>query len=109
MRAHILLGGPTLFITDAKGKEWRFEDHPYCGPSVVDKHDMPLDNQPSEKSPFWTAINLWLAQGKPSKCDNGKTVATWTPPKPVRMKHIGGRHYMLVPDESESSKPAGEV
>jgi hypothetical protein len=58
----LLTGGPERIISSGC-KKWRFEDHPYCGPMVVGKYGEPI-KEPSEKSPFWDAVNLWYAQGK---------------------------------------------
>ena len=91
---HLCFGGPTRKILDRKCKTWRFEDHPYCGPTVVDRNDDPKDVQPPESSPFWEAVNCWYAQGK-QMIDNG--FCKWQPPTVQKMKHIGGRHYELVP------------
>lgn len=69
---HILWGGPERWISCA-GKQWVFEDHPYCGPVVLTpKTRDPSENQPAESSPFWQHVNAWYAQGKRTKEVDGK-------------------------------------
>lgn len=80
-------------IIDRKNKVWKFEDHPYCGPNVVDRNDDPKDDQPPENSPFWEAVTCWYAQGK-GMLDNG--FCRWQPPTMAKMKHVGGRNYELT-------------
>jgi len=66
----VLTGGPVHVITDARGKQWLFEMHRYCGPMVLTgKTHEPKVNQPDERSPFWDAIDLWTKQG--SKTTDG--------------------------------------
>lgn len=62
--AHVSLGGPTRFIVDGRGKEWRFEDHPHIGPIVLTPRDDPATLQPGEGSQFWPAWKAWRDQGK---------------------------------------------
>ncbi len=66
-----LLIYPDYTITDANGKEWRFDLHPYCGPTVLKKNGDPTSRIPSEKSPFWDAFEKWSKEHLP-------------PPKPPR-------------------------
>ena len=96
---HIALGGPSRRITDARGKTWRFEDHPYCGPVVVDVHDDPKDSQPPEGSPFWEAVTHWAQQGKRLIDGAHGPCCVWDKPTPQKMRHLGGMHYQLVPDD----------
>jgi hypothetical protein len=89
---HISIGGPTRLIVDGKGREWYFEDHPYCGPAVSDKKGNIKNTQPPESSPFWAAVTHWYQQGKVIS-DTGLCV--WmTPPKP-KLVRIGGKNYAL--------------
>lgn len=60
----ISFAGPERFIIDRRNNKWRFEDHPHCGPIVIDRFFKPEKTQPPEKSPFWEAVNLWYGQGK---------------------------------------------
>ena len=69
---HISYGGPDYYII-AGGRVWFFEDHPYCGPCVLDKRTKdPVKNQPDEKSPFWKAVTNWYQSGKKTKNVCGK-------------------------------------
>ena len=93
-----LLGGPTLTITDESGRRWCFEDHPYCGPSVVGKRSgAPLVLQPRGRSPFWRAVSLWARQGKRSR----GAVAVWDEPPRLRVQHMGGRNYRVLQHQAK--------
>lgn len=94
--ACILTGGPTYTIV-ADGHRWTFEDHPYCGPSVIGKRGDVLSNQPVARSQFWRACELWRAQGK--RVDAGGLCA-WSEPPPERWLQIVGSR-MLVSDTPE--------
>lgn len=103
----ILMGGPDRTILDARGRKWTFEDHPQCGPVVIGKRGDPLENQPPESSPFWEAVNNWYSQGKRTrKPVAGETWCVWDRPTMPKMRHMGGRHYMLICDDE--SKDAGK-
>lgn len=91
---NILWAGPERTIIDGKYRVWRFEDHRYCGPVVIDRNGDPIDDQPKENSPFWDAVSLWYQQGKQID-KNG--VCVWQKPTIQKMKHIGGRLYKLLP------------
>lgn len=62
---HISFAGPERHL--CADKPYRFEDHPYCGPIVLNAKGDPLDKQPPETSLFWTHVNAWYAQGKKTK------------------------------------------
>jgi hypothetical protein len=68
---HVSWGGPDRYLS--AGKIWRFEDHPYCGPVVLNNKGDPLDNQPKQTSPFWAHVGAWYQQGKQTKEVGGKT------------------------------------
>lgn len=51
-------------ITDASGRRWTFEFHPYCGPTVLRKDGEPKSVQPSVGSPFWAAFDDWHQKRK---------------------------------------------
>ena len=93
----LLFGGPDRIIA-VGGKKWRFEDHPYCGPMTVGKNGDPV-KEPPESSPFWDAVNLWYAQGKRTQQAGNETWCVWEKPTMRKMRHLGGRHYELVPDD----------
>lgn len=102
---HIQYGGPERIIIDGKGKKWRFEDHPYCGPVVLTgKTGEISENQPPERSAFWDAVNLWYSQGKRiNDVGNGEVWCIWDKPPKQKMRHICGNHYMLVTNQQEKA------
>lgn len=57
-------GAGPFIITDARGKEWRFEDSDQFGPSIINKRGDILDQQPGERSAFWAAHWEWRKQGR---------------------------------------------
>lgn len=56
---------------------WHFEDHPYCGPTLLDKRGEPtsalLD---SDTHPFWGHYQRWCDQGKRVD-DKGNALVDW--------------------------------
>jgi hypothetical protein len=52
-------GGRDHFVTDAKGRRWTFEQHPWCGPIVLRKDGQPKSRQPGSRSIFWPAYQAW--------------------------------------------------
>ncbi|OWQ92019.1 hypothetical protein CDN99_06585 [Roseateles aquatilis] len=48
------------FVTDAKGREWTFKYHEYCGVTVLRADGEQLKRQPGRRSPFWPALQVWL-------------------------------------------------
>ena len=63
--AIVCTGGPDYKILDSKGKVWRFEMHPYCGPIVLTRKTGEVaDPQPPSNSPFWEVVTFWAQQGK---------------------------------------------
>lgn len=90
---HISWAGPERFITDAKGKHWKFEMHSYCGPIVLGIGGDPIDTQPGPKSPFWHAVTRWAQDGQ--RLDE-KGECVWDEePQPI-LEHIIGKHYRVV-------------
>lgn len=89
---HISFAGPERFITDAKGKRWKFEMHRYCGPIVLGAKGDPLDKQPGDKSPFWHAVSRWAQDGHRL---NGVD-CFWEEEIPLKIEHIAGKHYRVV-------------
>lgn len=84
----VLIGGPMRKIS-VGGKIYEFEMHPYCGPTLSDKHGSPLEKQPSA---FLEAASLWAQQGE--RIEDG--LCRWDhKPEPI-LKHLGGRHYQVV-------------
>ena len=69
---HILWGGPERWISCA-GKQWVFEDHPYCGPVVLTpKTRDPSENQHAESTPFRQYANTLYAKDNTKKKMNEK-------------------------------------
>jgi len=90
---HISLGGPDRKIRDEAGKIIKFEDHPRFGPQVLNANGSIKENQPGSRASFWRVVTWWYAQGKQIDADG---YCVWTAPAPLKMEHIGGRHYRLV-------------
>jgi hypothetical protein len=89
----ILRGGPDCTIIDRTGKKWLFEDHPYCGPSVLNRKTLEImDKEPGPRSPFWEAVQRWYDTGK--RIVDGLCV--WEPKKEPKLKHLGGNHYLVI-------------
>jgi hypothetical protein len=55
----LMVGREDHTITDARGRRWTFEMHPYCGPIVLRQDGSPATNQPGERSAFWPAFEAW--------------------------------------------------
>jgi hypothetical protein len=51
-------------VIDKNGKTWKFQMHPYCGPSVLRKDGRDRKHNPGPKSPFWDAFNIWYKSYK---------------------------------------------
>ena len=111
--------GAGPFTITAGGKtEYRFEDSDRFGPLLLTKKDMPAENQPGERSPFWKAHRLWKRQGRRT-ADDGQT-CIYDPPRPNYYKKIsrGFRlivgygdedgDYIEVPSEGPASFLGGE-
>lgn len=93
---HISFGGPELHLS--ADKNYRFEDHPYCGPVVVDRHGDPLTNQPGELSLFWTHVNAWYQQGKQTKRIGDQTWCVYeTEMRAARKRHAAARTTQQEP------------
>jgi hypothetical protein len=82
---HISYGGPDRYMS-VGGKVIRFEDHPYCGPIVLQlKTGVPAENQPGERDLFWRHYDAWAKQGKRTKpagddkvwCDYETDLQAW--------------------------------
>lgn len=94
----LLVGGPDRFIIDRRGKRWRFEDHPQMGPMLLTpKKGLECDKQPPERSPYWEAVQCWYDQGKRIGDDD---LCIWEPKKEPKLRHIGGRHYEVLPESA---------
>lgn len=83
----LCVGGDIHIIVDETGRRWRFEDHHYCGPSVVNRRGEPVASQPGERSPYWRAVLAWIDQGRLLDVDG---VCFWQKPlKPVPYRDRG--------------------
>lgn len=89
----VLFGGPDRRILAQNGKVYHFEDHSYCGPTVIGKRGGILDNQPNCRSPFWAAVQAWIKQGR-RVCKCGYCI--WHPEPTTLTVHLGGRNYIVV-------------
>jgi len=47
---------------DGNGKTWRWEFHPWMGPTFTRKDGKFLRNQPGESSPAWAVFEAWLKE-----------------------------------------------
>ena len=67
-----------------------FEDHPYCGPTLLNRNGEPLRRQPRR---FLEAASQWYQNarriGKDGLCE-------WFEPQKNILKHLGGNHYEVV-------------
>jgi hypothetical protein len=87
-RVFIEYGGPTRKI-QIEGKIYTFEDHPYCGPSLLDKKGDPLSKQPMK---FLHAASLWKQQG--GKIKDG--LCEWYHDPEPMLVHLGGKNYKVI-------------
>lgn len=86
----ILWGGPDYVIEDESGSVIKFEDHPRCGPVVLNRDGSVKATQPGERAPFWRVWEWWVDGGK--KVENGRCI--WVaPPPPPKLVWLGGRNY----------------
>jgi len=95
----VMLGGEDRIIRDARGKVWRFEDHPHSGPiALTPKTGEIATNQPSEDSPFWPAVQAWYDMGKEIGPDG---YCVWKPKvePTLKLRHLGGRHWEIIDEE----------
>jgi hypothetical protein len=77
---HISFAGPERWLSCA-GKQWRFEDHHYCGPMVLaNVTGEPAEKQPPERSPFWTHVSAWYQQGKKTQTVGDKVWCVYETP-----------------------------
>ena len=98
---HISYGGPELYLS--ADKQYRFEDHPYCGPIVLNAKGDPLENQPPERSLFWQHVNAWYQQGKRTKTIFGKTWCVYE----TQMQ--GARRRPKPPAPADASRATSEA
>ena len=82
---HISVGGPVYKLTAAK--QFKFEDHPYCGPIVLGRGDLPADPQPSPSSSFWTHVDACYQQGK-------------------KFNEVGGERFCIYKTQMQAARQA---
>lgn len=58
----LAIGGPDHTVTDARGRAWLFEMHPYSGPLVLRQDGKIAAVQPGYRSAFWPAFEAWQQQ-----------------------------------------------
>lgn len=85
---HVMLGGPMKKIS-VGGKIFEFEMHPYCGPTLLNKHGSPLKKQPHD---FLNAASLWAQQGE--RMEDG--FCRWDHEPKEILKHLGGRNWQII-------------
>ena len=72
---HVSVGGPE-YVINVAGKDWRFEDHAWCGPSPLNRRGDPIDPAKAPQR-VWVALSQWHEGGKKIG-EDGK--ALWEPP-----------------------------
>ena len=92
-------GSGPFVITDANGKQYRFEDSDRFGPSLITKNGSICSAQPGEQSPFWRCHRIWGRQGRRTETD--KVSCVWNEPKPTKFKKISKKHCLIVEDGEE--------
>ena len=91
--------GPFVII-DRNGKSYRFEDSDRFGPALCKANGELFANPyPGERSPFWRAHFLWRKQGRRVSYDG--ITCVWREPKPTVIKHMGGKHWIIVENGEE--------
>lgn len=74
------------------GKIIEFEDHPICGPHVLNRNCSPLKHQPQG---FLYAVSLWAQQGRRME----DSLCRWDhEPQPI-IQFRGGRRFITDPGE----------
>lgn len=78
-----------------------FEWHRWFGPIALNKNGSPRDVQPKA---FLQAAQWWDEQGRGMDAEG---FCVWKKPDPhegLNMVHIGGRHWMVVPDGRDAQE-----
>lgn len=87
---HTLRGGPILHLTAQR--RCRFEDHPYCGPVLVDRCGTPTAEQPGDLDTFWLHYEAWARQGKRTRVHGDKAWCVYeTDMQAARRRHAEAR------------------
>ena len=94
LKAVLSVGEPTLTLR-ANSKDYIFEFSDRFGPLFFNRKGREAAS-PSMRSIFWSALNLWIQQGKRS-CD-GRCMWDAIEERDI-VKHFGGRNYMVIGSE----------
>jgi hypothetical protein len=95
LQAILDVGGETLRICVA-AEVYEFEMH-YLGPMPTTKAG--AERKLGNRHPFWEAVSLWCEQGKQVDADG---LCVWSVPPPLKLKHLGGKHYLIVGEAKEA-------
>lgn len=97
---HIYSWGSGPFVINAGGVDYKFEDSDRFGPALVSEiGDILEDPYPPEKCEFWRAHSIWIRQGR--RVEGEKCI--WNEPKPLIIRHTGGRHWAVVDGGEEDA------
>lgn len=81
-------GGPNLKIS-VNGTVIDFEDHPYCGPTILNKRGDPAARQ----SPaFLAAATLWAQQGRRTR----DGLCLWDREQEPILRQVSRRHAIVI-------------
>lgn len=86
------------FRISIDGEEYTFDWHAYCGPTPTTKRGYERKLGPRHK--FWKVVTWWKLQGREVK----DGLCVWRVPQPPKLKHLGGRHYLII----ENGEPGWE-
>jgi hypothetical protein len=81
-------GGPTRKIS-VNGEIVTFEDHPYCGPTKLNKRGDPAREQPIA---FLKAASLWAQQGRQMK----DGLCAWNHEQEPILRQINRRNAVVI-------------
>ena len=98
---HVLMGDS--YKIRAGDKEFYFDFHDFLGPMMLGKRGNPVQTFPPQKSPFWDALHFWLKQGRQIDGD-GWCVFKWEMQLVQIVKHIAGRHYLVLSGRHRESE-----
>ena len=90
---HIDAWGAGPYEIEIDGKRFRFEDSDRFGPQRLKRNGDPTDSNFGERSKFWEAHALWVAQGR-RVADDGVT-CLWRKALPTIVQKIGNMHMVL--------------
>lgn len=82
------------------GKLYHFEWSAMFGPLPMTKTGRVREL--GHKHKLWTVTGLWARQGKRVGADG---LCIWDPPAKIRVRHMGGRHWLVITDDNEPPHP----